>query len=253
MLMMTILAPILIGWFGGMLINYLADTLPRYRQLKPPVCVHCFERQALVNYLLWPKTCPQCLKRRSLRVWIVEIGYILLSVYLWNSPQEDLGYVFSLILFLFFGLVVVIDIEHRLILHSVSVVGAALCLGIGWYLHGLWMTILGGISGFSAMFILHVMGELFMRWLAKRRGETLTEVALGFGDVNLSGVLGLLLGWPGIVAGLLLAVLIGGFVSLVYVLGMVVTRRYHHFAALPYGPFLVASGVFLLFFGYLLR
>ena len=73
-------------------------------------------------------------------------------------------------------------------------------------------------------------------------------MALGFGDVNLAGVLGLLLGWPGIVLGLLLAILIGGVVSLVYLVVMAVLRRYHTFMAIPYGPFLIISAILLLYF-----
>jgi prepilin signal peptidase PulO-like enzyme (type II secretory pathway) len=61
-------------------------------------------------------------------------------------------------------------------------------------------------------------------------------------------VIGLLLGWPGVLAGLVLAVLIAGAVTLVYLLVMVISRRYTPNLALPYGPFLAASAIFLLFF-----
>jgi len=110
------------------------------------------------------------------------------------------------------------------------------------------MTLLGGAVGFGVMYGLYWFGDVFARWLARRRGELLTEVALGFGDVNLAGVLGLLLGWPGIVAGLLLAIIIGGVVSILYVILMVILRRYHTFMAIPYGPFMVISAILLLYF-----
>jgi leader peptidase (prepilin peptidase)/N-methyltransferase len=84
--------------------------------------------------------------------------------------------------------------------------------------------------------------------LGKLRGEQIDEDALGFGDVNLSGVLGLLLGWPGITAGLFFAILFGGAVSLLVLLYMLVRRKYHAFQAIPYGPFLVAAAVVVLFF-----
>jgi leader peptidase (prepilin peptidase)/N-methyltransferase len=73
-------------------------------------------------------------------------------------------------------------------------------------------------------------------------------VALGFGDVNLSGVLGLLLGWPAILVGLLLAVLLAGIVSLIYLIIMLALRRYRLFTALPYGPFLIAGAGLIIFF-----
>jgi prepilin signal peptidase PulO-like enzyme (type II secretory pathway) len=87
-----------------------------------------------------------------------------------------------------------------------------------------------------------------MGWLARRKGKSLTEDALGFGDVNLGGVLGLILGWPGILLGLVLAILLAGVGSLLYLLFSLVTRRYRDDLVIPYGPFLIASAVALLFF-----
>ena len=179
---------------------------------------------------------------------MVEIIYVVTSVLLWVKPPNNLDYISGLILLVFFGVVVVIDIEHRLILHPVSIAGSILSLGIGWSLHGWQSTLIGGITGFAIMYGLHLLGDRFARWLARRRGEILTEVALGFGDVNLSGILGLLLGWPGVIGGLLVAFILGGIFSLVYLMWMVVTKRYKTFAAMPYGPFLVGSGVLLLYF-----
>ncbi len=73
------------------------------------------------------------------------------------------------------------------------------------------------------------------------------EVALGFGDVNLAGILGLLLGWPAIASGLLFAVLAGGLISLFIIVGMLITKKYKAFTAIPYAPFLILSALFLLY------
>jgi prepilin signal peptidase PulO-like enzyme (type II secretory pathway) len=106
---------------------------------------------------------------------------------------------------------------------------------------------LGGAAGFGIMLGFYLLGELFARWLRSRRGLPPEEVALGFGDVNLAGILGLLLGWPGITAGLILAILLGGAGSLLYILWMVIRRRYQSMAAIPYGPFMVLAAVILLY------
>jgi leader peptidase (prepilin peptidase) / N-methyltransferase len=87
-----------------------------------------------------------------------------------------------------------------------------------------------------------------MKMVARKRGQMIDDVALGFGDVNLSGVLGLMLGWPLILVGLVVAVLIGGVVSLVYILIKLITRKYHAFMALPYGPFLITGAIVLIYF-----
>jgi leader peptidase (prepilin peptidase)/N-methyltransferase len=93
-----------------------------------------------------------------------------------------------------------------------------------------------------------MLGVLIIKLINRRRGQSVNDVALGFGDVNLSGVLGLMLGWPLILVGLVVAVLIGGLVSLIYIIVMLITRKYQAFAALPYGPFLVIGAVALIYF-----
>jgi leader peptidase (prepilin peptidase)/N-methyltransferase len=162
-------------------------------------------------------------------------------------PAENLGVIGSLAWLFYFGVVVVIDLEYRLILHPVSLVGALLGLVFGILNHGVLNTILGGMAGFGIMLAFYFLGVLFIRFISKTRGDDIDEVALGFGDVNLAGVIGLLLGWPGIVGGIFLAIIIGGVVSgIVVVMGMI-QKKYQAFQALPYGPFLVISAAALLY------
>ncbi len=178
----------------------------------------------------------------------MEIGFIGATIWLWLSPPQNLNFILGFLLLTYFGVVIVIDLEHRLIMHPISLVGAILGLSVGTWLHGLSATLLGGLAGFGIMLGLYALGSLFARGVTRLRGESLDEEALGFGDVNLTGVLGLILGWPGIIMGLVLAILMGGLVSGVYMLGMLVTKRFRAFTAIPYGPFLVAGAVLLLFF-----
>jgi len=228
-------------------VNYTSDVLPVKRRLTKPICVYCYETQSLKNYLFWPRLCSSCLKRRPWRAWITELVFIFLSVWIWIFPPERLGYIIGLIILLFFGIVTVIDLEHRLILHPVSIVGSFLALGVGIALHGWQATLIGGAVGYMIMLLFYYFGELFSRWIARIRGEHLSEVALGFGDVNLSGILGLFLGWPGVIGGLFLVIFLGGAFSLIYILVLLVLGRYRSFLAIPYGPFLVASAFLLIF------
>jgi leader peptidase (prepilin peptidase)/N-methyltransferase len=128
----------------------------------------------------------------------------------------------------------------------VSLAGAVLGLAVGIPLHGLSSTLIGGAVGFGSMWVLFYFGEVFARYMSKRRGEII-EDALGFGDVNLAGIVGLLLGWPLVIFGLLFAILVGGAFSLLLVVGMIIRRRYHAFTAIPYAPFLILSVIYALF------
>ena len=138
------------------------------------------------------------------------------------------------------------DMEHREV--SISIIGVLLGGVIGFLLHGWVETLIGGIAGAGVMLLLHYFGEFVVKQLSAWRGEETDEVALGLGDVYLGGVIGLLLGWPGIVAGLFLAVLLGGAASLLVMIGMAVSKKFQAFVAIPYGPFLVIAAVALLYF-----
>lgn len=244
--MLPLLWVTILGWASGAVVNYLADVLPRTRTFSTPLCGRCGSEKSWIS-LLWPTKCDQCQKRGTIRTWVVFAAGLAASYVLWFFPPDRLGYFLGLLWMVYFGLVVVIDLEHRLILHPVSLVGGVLAFPQGILLHGVGKTILGGFAGFLIMLIFYFLGILFVKQLSRIRGEESDQIALGFGDVNLAGVIGLLLGWPGVIAGLIIAILIGGLVSGLYLLVKVLKKQYTAFEALPYGPFLVLSAVYLLY------
>lgn len=71
---------------------------------------------------------------------------------------------------------------------------------------------------------------------------------MGFGDVKLSGVLGLYtawLGWDVWGAGLMLGFLLGG----VFGIGLILARRGGRKTAVPFGPFMIIGALVAVFFG----
>jgi prepilin signal peptidase PulO-like enzyme (type II secretory pathway) len=149
-----------------------------------------------------------------------------------------------------FLLITIMDVEHRLILHAVSLPAAAL-LGVLSALdpaHGLVKTLLGGSAGFGIVLLLFLFGGLFARWISHWRGQPLEEVAFGFGDVTLSAVIGLVVGWPGVILALFIGILAAGAFSLLYMLIQLLRRRYSPYMPFPYGPFLIL-GALLVYIG----
>ena len=72
--------------------------------------------------------------------------------------------------------------------------------------------------------------------------------ALGFGDVKLAGVLGLVLGWIGwqaVIAGALLGFLYGGVFSIVLLLSRKATSK----TKIAFGPFMMLGALTAVFFG----
>jgi leader peptidase (prepilin peptidase)/N-methyltransferase len=244
---MELLPAILMGFLGGWLANYLSDVLPSRRKLTQPFCPHCEHPQTWQGYFTL-RPCPHCHKSPRPRVFLTLALGILLSVWLWLNPPAKMGYWLGWLILVYFGVVAIIDLEHRLILHVVSLFGYALGLGSGIYLHGLSSALLGGGVGFGVMLLFYLAGILFARYRAQKRGEDDDEEALGFGDVMLSGVLGLLLGFPRIIVGLIFGIMAGGIFSLLIILFLVVTKKYQSMTVfIAYGPYLLLGAFILLY------
>lgn len=254
--------PVLLGWIAGFFVNYASDVLPLTRHFSHPTCPNCQTPYSWTDYLTM-RACQNCGTRRTLRTWIVQIVAIALFLYFWLFPPNGLGLPLSLIVLTYFGLIMVIDLEHRLILHPTSKAGAVLGLMVGTIVYSktdgitsaALKSLLGGITGFAIMFALYQFGALVARIRARRmqaagQGSD-DEEALGGGDVYLAGVLGLMLGWPLIILGLTYGVLVGGLVSLLAIIQLFVKRRYSENAMMtfiPYGPSLILGAFYVLYF-----
>lgn len=150
----------------------------------------------------------------------------------------------------FFLLLAGVDLHYRIIplvlvlpagLYSLIV--AALDPG-----RGLAKAALGGSVGFAIVLVMYALGALYSKWIARRRGQTLDEIPFGFGDVTLSGFIGLAVGWPGVILALLIGVLGAGAFSLALIIWMLSRRKFNPYMPFPYGPFLVI-GAALVYFG----
>ena len=222
------------GLLAGLFVNYLADVLPIHRRFAQPLWWPLESASRFASYL------------GQTRVWLVQLSLLALAFALYRYPSETWPLWQLALPILFFSVVVIIDIEHRVILHPVSISGAILLGTLGVLRHGLLNTLLGGSAGFVILLGMYGLGALFGRWIASRRGKPLDEIVLGFGDVNLAGVIGLLLGWPAVLGALFLGILAGGFYSLAYILVSLARGRYQAFAAIPYGPFLSLGTILLI-------
>ena len=253
---MNELAFALIGLILGAAINALADDLPRRVRPELPHCDACGELHhpllwsAVAAFLLGRGQCAQCGAPFRLRRVVVEIASAVLWVYLFARFGATTRFVLLAALLECLLLITVIDLEHRLILYVTVFPTALVALMYGLFgaERGLSRTFLGGAVGFLSLLVVYWLGGLFTWLVARIRKRPLSEVAFGGGDVNLAGVIGLAVGWQGIVLALMIAILSGGVGATLYLIVMALRRRYTLFTAIPYGPFLVFGAVVLLLF-----
>ncbi|HIC90327.1 MAG TPA: prepilin peptidase, partial [Anaerolineae bacterium] len=217
---MGVILAFVVGLILGALVNRAADVLPANGQ--PPRCRACGAPRSVcfsLPELLLPRHCPACRAVDRRPLW-VALTSAFLNSYLWHRFGVSLQLVFIGAYTVVLLLILVIDIEHRLVLNRVLASAALLAL-IGSWIVGvpdLLHALLGGVIGFGIFLVIA---------LAKPGG-------MGGGDVKLAGLIGLITGYPLVLVALFLGIVAGGVgAALLLVSGQVRKGSY-----VPYAPFL---------------
>ena len=253
-----IVAVAILGWSFGVIINWLADSLPFYRQPAVPRCPACTAPFSPIAWFAVPAViarvwrCEYCGTRRQTRTLLVELLAITgsMGIFTWSSSPASFWSAF--LVSVVFLLIIVIDMEHKLILHVVTFPAAIVFIVLGNLdpEMSLGRTLLGGAVGFALFFLLYLLGGIFARNIARGQGNADDEVALGFGDVTLATLIGLAVGFPGVIEALLRGILAAGLFSIAYLIWMKMRRRYSAYTPIPYGPFLILGAWWVYFLGY---
>ena len=219
------------GMLAGVLVNLGADLLPHRQPLRRALrCPDCGEQRPSVRWpasvgFLTARCCPDCNAPLPWRALGVELALAGIWAFGWHllGPSPRL-WLFSLHTAVF-ALVFVVDLEYRLVLNRVTVGGGLLALAgsLVWKVpppvHG----VLGGAIGFLILLAIA---------LAK-------PGAMGMGDVKLAGLIGLVVGFPGVLPALAVGIIAGG----VGAAAMLLTGRARRGSYLPYAPFLVTGAM----------
>lgn len=260
-----------LGILAGMLINRAADNLPppaRRSVLETPRCPHCdasrsaLEQFGILSFALRRDKCHRCGAPLRVRAPLVEIAAGALFAFL--AIRIPLSIYLSLVCFYtaILLLIVVIDLEHKLILNVVSLPAVVIALVTSPIILGgadstldhlnfgtVVLALIGAAVGYGLTYGIYFLGTVFVRMANRGRRVKIDTVAFGMGDVKLAGFLGALVGFPAIFYVLIYAILLGGVGALIALaVEMVRYRRLALGMAIPYGPYLVIAGwAFLVF------
>jgi prepilin signal peptidase PulO-like enzyme (type II secretory pathway) len=276
--MIESLAAAVVGFLAGILVNALSDDLPYRRNPGLPVYPDGTPRPlaawsgilAFALGLRSPQKREPNEKRArifegepklSWRYPLTELLSIVLMVMTVNQAMVEprmnvLQLAFWMIYIVLFVMVVVIDIEHKLILFIVVIPMAVLAL-INVFVTPetataatLQNALMGAAAGFIPFFILYQGGFIFTYLIGQARGKTIDTVAFGYGDVMMMTVSGLILGFDRTIIALFITVFLGAFGAFAYmVLRAIFGGRYSLFTAIPYGPYIVAAAVVMMLYG----
>ncbi len=243
----------LLGWLVGVVVNRAADNLPPHRSLlASPHCPHCdtprplLEQSGVLGLLFLRGRCSHCGVPISLRAPIVEVLSAAAFAFLWTRYGATTQFVLMAIYTSVFLLVLITDLEHRLIFNVVILPAIAFAAiasplsGTGWA-----RSLLGGVTAFIIVLGIYLFGKVFERV----RGLRIRGGAFGQGDVTLSTFIGLATGFPFVLSAIIIGILLGG-------LGAIATLTYYGVAhrrlalgaVFAYGPYLCIAGWLVMVF-----
>jgi len=229
----------LVGIAVGSFLNVCIDRLPERQSLLRPAshCPACKHRLAIKDLIpvfsyLWLRgRCRYCRAPIPRRVLWVEVGTGVMFAFLWwqygLTPELGIMSFYSCLLIV----ILVIDLERGVILNKVVYPAAAIALIIAAFMPdpGIIKALIGGGLGLAIMLLVA---------LVFRGG-------IGWGDVKMAGLVGLVTGFPLVLISLLLAIVGGGLIAAVLLLLKVKQRK----QAIPFGPFLSAGAMITLLWG----
>lgn len=243
---------LVIGSFLNALIWRLDSKVPVWRGRSVcPACRHELSWQDLipiVSFLLLRARCRYCKKPISLQYPLVELATGILFLAIFNFSAKGgpaLGGQFPVfnLLYLWFiasSLIVIFvyDLKHYII--PDAVIYPAIALTFLYLIRNLILE----ISNFELLINYFLAGvgaaTFFFTIYALSRGAW-----MGVGDVKLALLMGLMLGFPRVVAALFFAF----FVGAAFGLFLVFFGKKQWKSEVPFGPFLVAGTFFALFWG----
>ena len=232
----------LIGVFVGGVINILADDLPERKGISRPRCIHCHTPYPLTGWLTltrWPLhrgQCPTCHQPTPWRGPAVEISTALLFALLPAIITHPVTLGVTAFFIAVLNLIIVIDLEHRLILHVVTFPVTLLAL-LTTFINPdnrLDFALIGAVFGFICFYLLYLLGTFLFG-----------SGALGFGDVTLAMTMGAMLGIHRIIFAFIIGIVLGGIISLL----LLASRRFTTRTYLPYGQYLALGGIIMLIWG----
>ena len=242
-----------IGASVGSFLNVVADRLPAGTSLvsprsRSPSCEKPLSNTELVpifSYLWLRGKCRHCGTGIPVRVLLVEAitAVLFTSVYVrfgYGIPFVVVSAGVSLLI-----VIAVIDLEHRLILNRIVFPSLIILLVLAPFWPQLEITraLLGSTDSLASLANSLAAGlGAFLIFLVVAMAY---PQGMGGGDVKLAGLLGLLLGFPGVLIALWVAIVGGGGVAI----ALLATRRKGRKDAIPFGPYLSTGGIVTLLLG----
>lgn len=229
----------ILGAVIGSFLNVCIDRLPEGKSiLSPPShCPHCRRRLEplelipVLSYLLLRGRCRTCGENIPPRVFGVELGTGLLFWLIGHNYGTSWTAFFLCTHASLLITMGVIDLEHQRVLNVLVFPAIAWGLISILFMHlgRPWPWLLGGVIGFTVLFLIALI----------------SSGAMGMGDVKLGLYIGLIVGVPEVTLTLFMAFIAGGLMASILLLLKKIGRK----DPIAFGPYLALAGIVTLLYG----
>ena len=226
----------------GSFLNVVADRLPAGKSVvsPPSSCPVCQRRLSagdmvpIFSYLRLKGRCRYCGVTIPLRLLCVELGTGILFAFLyWHY---GLGWDLAVVAFYccLFVALLVIDLERGILPNKIIYPGVVVALLLSLVVGpGIKSAAIGGGVGFAFLLIPALI------WAA------MGKEGMGWGDIKMAGLIGVVTGFPLVFVAMFLAVFGGGLIAGVLLLSKLKNRQ----DTIPFGPSLALATMATLFWG----
>lgn len=240
---MNILYLIFIFIFGTILGSFYgvwATRLPNGESILYPEshCEFCqkklkwYELIPVLSFLFQRGKCNHCKHKLPLVYLLIEVFTGLLFAICFLKFNFSYQFFISIILSSLLIIIFISDIKYMIILDSPLIISNVLIFILNWYYFELAFSLNSLIQGFYTFLTILVLGK-FGDYIFQKE-------SLGGGDIKLSFLFGMILGYKMSI----IAFVISTFLALPYAIGCLLLNKNH---VVPFGPFL-ASSLWLVFF-----
>jgi prepilin signal peptidase PulO-like enzyme (type II secretory pathway) len=214
-------------------------------------CPHCkkelawFDLFPVFSFVFLGGKCRYCRQKISWQYPLVEMAagtvfLLIFRLFFLDSeilPVDCLGLVYHWTISAFLIVIFVYDLKHYIIPDKV-IYPAIIVSGV-WYLaSGILFGLYAGSEMLNTIYAASGAAAFFLFIVLLSRGKW-----MGVGDIKLAFLMGLILGWPGVLVALLAAFYIGAIIGS----GLIILKKRRLESEIPFAPFLVV-GTFLALF-----
>ncbi|MCE5275144.1 MAG: prepilin peptidase [Syntrophaceae bacterium] len=228
-----------LGLFIGSFLNVCIHRIPVKESIMWPGshCPRCgkaikpWDNIPVVSYLILRGRCRSCSEPISLRYPVVELLSGLLAVSLLYRFGPGVGFIFYYLWACALLVITFIDLDHQIIPDRLSLGGIVVgLLAVPWLAVEGYKDALMGLALGGGLLLAIIYGYYL---ITKKQG-------MGGGDVKLLGMIGVFIGWQGVLFTVFMASLMGTCIGIPWVYFHKATLK----AAIPFGPFL-SLGAFI--------